>query len=542
MNPRLGAVTVVVLAVLAVVSCATSSGTLVDRVLEAEAADEDEEGPAPPPPEGVEGLEIRTDPDGAAVWLNNRYQGTTPLVIGVLKRGTYRLVITHKGYHDTVVWLDYPGGSMAYQIALDPILGFVQVDVNPSVAELTLDDRRISQGITPVPVGSYSVKASAFGYTEWRGRITVWENIVTPIAIDLEPAPFAISTPSVARPVVNPENAGLLGSLEARFDVTGPGSASVTIFDGLGHQVHQESLPEFRTWSQRFRWRPSDAIPDGEYSLVISGLGRDGLESRQESFFTIDQTVRIAPRSSWSGGSGLLYVSTAEALPPRSFQASLVGMAYTNPYKDQLQAPIQLSLRSGLGGHVEFDVAAGAILTGATPPIFGSLSVRWQFVEPTRPVGVGVAVEGKAALQGVPGKGILTTDTFANFSGISLGVPIQVTFGQVSLLVEPAFLASAWQVDYDSDPIWLSSPASWMYWKAGLMVDTGAFVAGISASARSGTLPFGFLSIDPPVQAGVEFHWLLPDTHVLLGGAFAGEFESPTSLYWMGGISLGLLF
>jgi hypothetical protein len=540
MKPRPGAVTVIAFAVLAVVSCATSSGTLVDRVLEAEAADE--EGPPPPPPEGVEGLEIRTDPDGAAVWLNNRYQGTTPLVIGGLKKGTYRLLITRKGYHDTVVWLDYHGGSMAYEIALDPILGFVQVDVSPSDAEVTLDDKRVSRGITPVPVGSYTVKASAFGYTEWRGRIEVWENLVTPIAVDLEPAAFAISPPSIARPVVNPENPGLLGSLEARFDVTGPGSASVTVLDRFGHQVHQEPLPEFRTWSQRFRWRPSAAIPDGEYSIVIAGLGRDGIESRQESLFSLDRTVRIAPRSSWSGGSGLLYVPTAEALPPGSFQASLVGIAYANLATDQVQAPVQLSFRAGLGGNMELDAGAGAILTGSVPPIFGSLSLRWQFVEPTRPVGIGVALEGKAALQGVPTRGILTTDIFANFSGLSLGIPLQFAFGQVSLLAEPAIIVSAWQVDYKSEPVTSSSPASWMYWRAGLMLDTGAFVAGASVSARSLPLPDGLFSIELPVEAGVEFHWLIPDTHVLVGGALAGEFAGSADWYLMGGISLGLLF
>ncbi len=540
MNPRFAAVTVVVIAVLAVVSCATSSGTLIDRVLEAEAADE--EGPKPPPPEGVVGLEIRSDPSGASVWLNNRYQGTTPLVIGGLARGTYRLLLTHRGYHDTVVWLDYHGGSMAYQVALDPILGFVQVEVIPSNAEVTLDGKRVSRGITPVPVGSYSVKATAFGYNEWFDRIEVWENNVTLIAVDLEPAAFAISPPSIPRPAVNPENPGLLGNLEARFDVTGPGSASATVFDWLGQAVHQESLPEFRTWAQRFRWHPSDAIPDGEYSLVISGLGRDGLESRQESRFAIDRTARIAPRSSWSGGAGLLYVSTAEALPPGSFQASLIGIAYADPFEGKLQAPMQLSFRTGLGANLEFDASAGAIFTGATPPLFGSLSLRWQFAEPTRPVGVGVAVEGKAALQGVPGQGILTTDTFANFSGISLGIPIQLTFGQVSLIAEPVFHASSWQVDYESDPVASPSPACWLYWKAGLMLDTGSLVAGVSASARSLPLPGGFFTIALPVQAGIEVHWLLPDTHVLLGAAFAGEFESQTSLYWMGGISLGLLF
>ena len=70
-------------------------------------------------------------------------------MIGGLKRGTYRLLITRKGYHDTVVWLDYRGGSMAYQVALDPILGFVQVDVIPFDAEVTLDEQEGFLGASP---------------------------------------------------------------------------------------------------------------------------------------------------------------------------------------------------------------------------------------------------------------------------------------------------------------------------------------------------------------------------------------------------------
>ena len=75
------------------------------------------------------------------------------------------------------------------------------------------------------------------------------------------------------------------------------------------------------------------------------------------------------------------------------------------------------------------------------------------------------------------------------------------------------------------------------------MIDTGAFVAGVSASARSLPLPYGLFAIDLPVQAAAEFSWLLPDTHVLLGAAVAGEFAPlPVGWYLMGGISLGLLF
>jgi hypothetical protein len=538
MKHRLGTAAVVVFAIMVMASCATSSGTLLDRVQEAEAADE--KAPPSPPPEEVVGLEIVTRPEGAAVWLNGRYQGTTPLVIEGLPRGTYRLLVSRSGYHEMLVWLDYPGGSMRYEASLEAIMGFVRVDVSPFDAEVTLGDTRLPRGITPVPVGSYTVKVNAFGYVEWRSRIEVWESIVTPIEVDLEPAAFALSRLSVARPNVNPENPGLLGSLEARFEVTGPGSGSAAVFDWAGRQVHQEPLPEYRTWSQRWSWQPPLAIPDGEYSLVVSGVGRDGSEARQEIPFSIDRTARIAPRSSLSGGSGLLFVPAAEALPPGSFQASLAGLAFADG--EHLQAPLQLSFRAGLGGNVELDVSGGAILTGAIPPVFGSLSMRWQFIEPLGPIGIGAALEGKAALQGVPTRGILTTDTLTNFSGLSLGMPIQVAFGRISLLVEPEILASAWRVDYYSDPVTVTSPASWMYWRAGLMLDTGPFVAGASVSARSLPLPDGLFTLGLPVQAGIEFHWLVPDTHVLLGGALAGEFASSVNWYLMGGMTLGLLF
>jgi hypothetical protein len=540
MKSRLGAIAVVLVAALSLLSCATSAGSLLAKVQAAEAADE-KNPPPPPPPEGT-GLEIVTTPDGAEVWINNRYEGTTPLLIQDLAKGTYRLLLAHAGYHETLVWLDYPGGPMRYEVTLDPIVGFVQIDVSPRGAEVTLNGSQLADGITPVPVGFYDVAVRAFGYTEWHGHIEVFENVVTPITVDLEPAVFSISPPSFNRTVVNPDNPGVLGTVAAGFTVTGPGSGAATVFDAGGREVHREELPRFSTWSQRWSWRPTDAVPDGAYTLVVSGLGSDGSESRQESPFTIDRTARIALRSTWSGGSGLLYAPVAESLPEGSFQASLVAIAYSD--NSVLQAPVQLSLRAGLGANLELDASAGAILTGATPPIFGSVSLRWVFARSSGPIGFSTALEGKAALQGVPGTGYLTTDTFANFSGLSLGIPMELRVGTLIVLAEPAIITSAWQVDYESAPVWAASPASWMYWRAGLMLDTGSFVVGASASFRSEPLPYGLFVIDLPFQAGVEAHWLIPDTHIIVGAAVAGEFgyPEPWAMYLMGGMSLGMLF
>jgi hypothetical protein len=541
MTSRLPAAMAILAAILTVASCATSSGILLDLVQNAEGVDESTE--PPDPPEELEGLEIRTDPEGASVWINNRYQGTTPLVIDELPSGTYRVLITHDGYYEQLVWLDYPGGPMRFQVTLDPVMGYVQIDVSPRDADVTLDGRRVSHGISPVPIGSYDVVVSAFGYAQWNGRIEVWENVVSPISVDLEPSPFEILPPVLTRAVVNPENPGLLGSVELRFDVTGPGSGTATIFDPQGRSVHREDLPSFTSWSQRWTWRPPRELPDGGYSLVISGTGADGREARRETLFSLDRSLRIAPRSTWSGGAGLLYAPTADVLPAGSFQASVTGLAAIDPSDWQLQAPVVLAFRSGLGADLEIDASLSAIFTGSVLPVAGSVSLRWQAVEPARPAGLGVALEAKAALQGVPGLGILTTDTFANFSGVSLGVPLQFTTGPINLLFEPAIVFSAWQVDYLGPPVTTPSPASWMYWRAGLMIDTGALVAGVSASARSLPLPGGLFTINLPVQAAVEVTWLLPDTHVLVGAAVAGEFvPPPIGMYLMGGISLGLLF
>lgn len=540
MKNRLAAAMAILAAILTAASCATSAGTLLSRVLDAEEADR--KTPPPEPPDDLTGLEVRSDPSGAAVWINNRYEGTTPVVIEGLPAGTYRLLLRREGYQDELAWLDYPGGPMRYHVTLTPVMGFVQVDVFPRDAEVELDGRRVPRGITPVPVGSYEVVVRAFGFEPWYGRVEVWENIVSSVAVDLEPAPFSIHAPDLARDAVNPENPGLLGSVEARFAVSGPGRGAVSVLDGQRREVFREELPPFTTWSQRWEWHPPARLPDGAYSVVLSGSGDDGRTSVQEMPFSIDRSFRIALRTTWSGGAGLLYVPSADVLPAGAFQASVTGLAYANPLTGNLQAPVQLTFRSGLGQDLEIAAAVGAILTDAVPPVAASVSLKWQALAPERPAGVGVALEAKAALQGVPAAGILTTDTFSNFSGLCLGVPIQVAMGPFAILAEAALIVSAWQVDYDSDPVTTASPAAWMYWRAGLMVDAGAFVAGISASARSLPLPGGLLSIGLPVQAGAEASWLLPGTHVLVGAAVAGEFAAVDDWYLMGGVSLGLLY
>jgi hypothetical protein len=61
---------------------------------------------------------------------------------------------------------------------------------------------------------------------------------------------------------------------------------------------------------------------------------------------------------------------------------------------------------------------------------------------------------------------------------------------------------------------------------------------------RTQPLPGGFPAIGSavPLQTGAEVHWLVPGTRILVSAIVAGEFDSASSYYFMGGGGLGFLY
>lgn len=529
------------LAVVTLVSCATTSGGAFSAVVAAESRSETPPPPPPPPPP-TEGLQIITIPDHVEVYVDNVFVGVTPLVIVELSTGSHIIRLYKPGYYDLDAWLAYAGAPMVYQVTLTPIVGFVQLQAAPPDAHITIGGQSVSPGLIQLPVGSYDVLGRAFGYQDYHGRVNVIGPSVIPLDIQLQPAPFGITGFSLVQRVVNPDNPGLLGSLEAGFVVSGPGDGSLAVIDPSGTEVRRDQLPPFSTWNQRWTWRPSSSLPDGEYRLVLSGRGAsDGAEVTREEIFRIDHTVAIAPRSSWSGSAGLLFAPAVETLPYGSWQISLLLAAAFDQVN--YRTPAELALRIGLAPGAELDLMGGLVFASYGVPLTGSAALRWEMLRPTRPLGVGVGLDAKLALQGEPPLGFLTTDTFANFSGASFGVPVQIALGPVSLLTEVAIIASPWRVDYSaSGPVTATNPGAWLYYRAGVLIDAGPLVAGLSASLRSAALPAGIASIDIPVEIGAEAHYLVPGTHLLVSAIAAGELFSPTSWYFYGGGGLGLIY
>jgi hypothetical protein len=87
-------------------------------------------------------------------------------------------------------------------------------------------------------------------------------------------------------------------------------------------------------------------------------------------------------------------------------------------------------------------------------------------------------------------------------------------------------------------------PVTWLYVRAGVLLDLGSVSAGISASTRTQQLPGGvaFLGSPIPFETGAEIHWLIPGTSLVVSGILAGEYQDSNNYYFMGGGGLGFLY
>jgi hypothetical protein len=547
-------------AVVLLASCATSRGTTLGTVTAAQAGGAQNNPPSSPsvrptpnPPTAKQGLEIVSDPDNAEVWIDGTFKGLSPYIAQDLSMGWHKITLRKTGYYETSGWVDFESDYMLYQASLAQMIGYLQISVTPQNSVISVGGQEISPGLNTLAVGDYQLLVRSFGFSDYQESITIQEKAVTTLAVTLQPAEFSITSFSVPKPGINPDNPGLLGVLDVNLSVTGPGTGELQILNAGSVEVFSKALREFTTWDQSFSWNVRDgsgnALPDGTYTLAVKAQG-DGSDAQVERETTIhvDRTLKIAPRSMWSGSAGLLYAPVAEVLPAGDYQISFLGagIAVSNP--NLFQAPVQLGARVGLGDSFEVDASAGLIISSVSTPFAATVSAKYNLLTPHGDYGTSSAVLAKLTVQYNPlvtGGGVLMTDTFANFTGLSLEVPFQLTLGAMNLVLSAGATGSLWypyRVNPDGSP--LQSAVGWLYLRGGAFLETGSVMLGISASTRTEPLPGGvaFLSSPVPFQLGAEAHWLIPGSRLLVSAIMAGEYENSDNYYFMGGGGLSFLY
>jgi hypothetical protein len=491
------------------------------------------------------GLFINSYPQGAEVYLDYRYYGTTPLYIPYLETGNYTLELRLPGYKKYEEWIYYQQDYKEFSIVLDPIVGYFQITVNPADAEIYLGSIRINKNTTEVPAGSYALSVRKFGYTDFSGSVTIYENQTTTVTVELIEAGFTISGLEVSRKIFNPGNPGTLGRTTISFRVTSFGKANLIITDKNGDEVFSYSFSEFQTWYQYCEWngRRSNGLicPDGQYEIEITATSKKEEHFSLSSTVMIDSSLTISYRTVWNGVPGMMYSVLPEILPTESFQVSSLLLVHIEQYNDELimRAPGALGVRIGCGNNIEADIFLGAVFSDTDfIPFTGSAAVNFLFLNTQGIVSVSSSVYAKAAYHFGTG-----ADTQTNFTGLSTGIPLKVSIGMFAFVINPELIVSPYQVTYTPDYDEEIGFNLWAYGRFGIIFDSGVFIAGLSGAIRTTSLlKLDAFDIDYPMEYALELHLMIPESSLYFSLLAATEFESFENYYIMGGIGIGFVY
>jgi hypothetical protein len=168
---------------------------------------------------GESNITVITWPAGAAVYLNGEYRGATPIKVGSLSPGTYKVEVSLAGFKNETFTRTLSAGSM-HEIGINLISlsqvpaptgsGSIAVDSSPGGATVTIDGKpagttpagRAALVLNDIPAGSHVVTVELAGYPPFTSTVTVIKNQVVKVNADLETrSPAITGTPTTATPI-----------------------------------------------------------------------------------------------------------------------------------------------------------------------------------------------------------------------------------------------------------------------------------------------------------------------------------------------------
>jgi len=120
-------------------------------------------------------LEVSTVPSGAAVMLEKRFVGESPLTLALGAHKTYRIRLSKAGYENAVRTVTLASGAIKkIRVKLKPKLGTIKLVVQPADAEIVVDGKprgKIPRQLRLVAV-EHQLEIRKKGFQPYRTRIT----------------------------------------------------------------------------------------------------------------------------------------------------------------------------------------------------------------------------------------------------------------------------------------------------------------------------------------------------------------------------------
>jgi len=505
------------------------------------------------------GLEIRTNPSAVKVFIDGVERGLSPISFDNLSAGEHQIILSKDGYKDRKFNVTlFNTSRLVVSIEMEVRRGTVLVSVrkapgspdtlalNPQISATALDET-VTANLSNdnktqmnLPEGYRAVRARAFGWEDASVTVLVSEQAAVNADIVMKPAVFKLANASQSRKRFNPKNSSALGVTEFRFEVSAPGTGTITITDNSGAVVYEKQLDNFDTWLQSAKWDGRDStgkiLPQGVYTVKIKAsalheLSKDDAKTSTLQLETeINYSFSIFPLSTESVVSGLAFAPLPHTLPGGSYQfeAGLIfkdfRMPSANTPEDDVISgfPFKIGMRAapvnklelttvfninplfenqtgwGVSGSVKFN-----ILDGSAVPFAMSAAASYSWA----------GKNGESPLS--PGR------------GAGLYLPISLELANFSLALCPA---AFWFGPEGITPEFLLSAA--------IMYKGSWFNAGLSARSE---FNFADNAKEPRILAGAQVYFFPPPSifyFSLQGGMWRhGEYSG-----FYGGLGLGIVY
>ncbi|MCX8094702.1 MAG: PEGA domain-containing protein [Caldisericia bacterium] len=130
----------------------------------------------------VGGISVKTEPDGATVYVDGKNYGLTPLEIYDLETGKHEVLITKEGYKSIIKVVEVKEEIIEISEILIKGVSKAYINSNPRGATVIIDGKEIGKTpleIKEISLGRHFITLKALGYEEMTKTIDITENINT---------------------------------------------------------------------------------------------------------------------------------------------------------------------------------------------------------------------------------------------------------------------------------------------------------------------------------------------------------------------------
>ncbi len=217
-------------------------------------------------------LKIRSNVRGAEVYIDYHYAGRTPVYAEVVP-GAHFIEIKKEHYIEQSLYETVFSGQVKdVYFVLKRMTGIISISCNVSDAEFYIDSERVYKKQNEVEDCPHTVTVKKFGYEVFSKSVYVLNRQIVDVHASLEEAQFEIQSLSCSKKSFNPQNIGLLGTIDIHFSVNAPAEGVLEIFNPNGLLVFTQKY-SFSKWNYTYTWNGRDKdeneLPDGIYTVRL---------------------------------------------------------------------------------------------------------------------------------------------------------------------------------------------------------------------------------------------------------------------------------